>query len=1464
MPGWSRHFIIAVLFLLPCISIQAFGSCQSPVNAIEAENCQPGTPQGQWDVDVVGDPSIQGFATNISVNVGQTIFFKINTDASAYRLDIYRMGYYQGNGARLVATVDPSAHLPQTQPACLNDTTTKLLDCGNWAISASWTVPPDAVSGIYFAHVIRLDNGGDSHIVFVVRNDASHSAILFQTSDETWQAYNDYGGSSLYGTAAEFDLAERAFKVSYNRPSDTRRFEAASWVFYAEYPMVRWLEDNSYDVTYSTSVDAARSGSLITNHKLYLSVGHDEYWSSQKRASVQAARDAGVNLGFFSGNEVFWKTRWEDSIDGSNTPYRTLVCYKETLDNRVTDPADPPIWTGTWRDPRFSPPADGGRPENSLTGQLFKVNGPGGDTLNQSIQIPAADGKMRFWRNTPVANQSAGQTWILPPGTLGYEWDVEPDNGFRPAGLFHLSTASYTLTSDFLLDFGGTYGAGTATHHMTLYRASSGALVFGSGTVQWPFGLDDNHDNPLGTTINGTFPDPNMQQATVNLFADMDIQPGTLQPGLLPATKSTDTTPPATTINSISGGLQAGVATAVSGTASDSGGGVVGGVEVSIDGGATWHPANGRENWTYSVSPSTLGTITFLSRAADDSGNLSSPTSAAFPVLGHDCPCTLWNPSTVPGTVDAGDGNPLEIGVRFSTEFDGLITGIRFYKANTNIGGHSGHLWSNTGTLLASASFTNETASGWQQVNFSSPVAVRANTTYVASYFAPNGHYSADNRYFSSSSTDNPPLHAPQDGLSGANGVYLYSNHSAFPNLTFASTNYWVDVVYVPTVAMPGVPADLVVNPVSLNFSAYLGQPNPAAQTVSFYNQSTDTLSWSATSNAAWLRVSPGSGSVPGSFTASVDITGLAAGSYNGAITLTASGAVDSPFSIPVTLTVAGLLASDDFSGGTLEGWLFSPLGLASNWSVVNGALQNNGAGHTQIYTGDSSWTDYIFQTDVKLSVAQDWPGGIRGRVNTANGASYAAWMYPTEGLIKLFRTVSWNIDNGFTQLAQASVGFDTSTHKLGLGFAGSQIRVFYDGTPVINATDTGLTSGMVALDVSTQPITFDNVVVTASSGATNTLQTSPGSLTFTGNFQGANPAAQSLQLSTSGAGALAWTAISTAPSWLSISASSGLTPATLQVSVNTSGLAAGQYNGSIRLAALGAADSTQLINVTLNVVVPAPAIVLSPAQMNFSALSGQPNPPTQALSIVNGGSGSISWTATPSASWITLSVGSGSTPGSVDVGVDSTGLAVGNYSGTVTIAAAGVANSPQTLTVNMTVSTLLFSDNFNSGSAANWTISPLGNAAGWSVVNGAYTYNGGGETQSYAGDPTWTDYSFALDFKLNVASDWPGGIRGRVNPATGASYALWIYPTEGVLKLYRVGQWDIDNGFTLLAQSNTVTMDTNVHNLKLSFQGTQITGYLDGIQVLQATDATYTQGLIALDPSTQPITYDNVIVTNP
>ena len=778
--------------------------CDPPIqNAIVCENSKPGNPQSEWDVSGGGDPNIQGFATDISVDQGQTVHFKIDTTYSAYHLDIYRMGYYGGDGARKVATVPG---LAQNQDPCLDDSTTGLIDCGNWAESASWAVPADAVSGIYFAKLVR-DGGtsNGSHIFFIVRDDASHSNLLFQTSDTTWEAYNQYGGRSLYtsDTGGPGTNPDRAYKVSYNRPLTVRGGIPEDSPFNAEYPMVRWLERNGYDVSYFTGVDSARFGSEILEHKTFLSVGHDEYWSGTQRANIEAARAAGVNLAFFSGNESFWKTRWEPSTaSGSTIDWRTLVSYKETHANAKIDPGppgDPNVWTGTWRDPRFSPPADGGRPENAVTGTMFRVN-----SGTSAIDVPAADGKMRIWRNTSIASQAPGQTATLSDGTLGYEWDEAPDNATRPAGLVPLSSTTRSGVQ-VLQDFGSTYGSGTATHNLTLYRAPSGALVFGAGTIQWSWGLDGNHDRGSST------PDPRMQQATVNLLADMGAQPDTLQGDLAPATASTDTDPPSSVINSPLDGanVESGQPVTISGTATDaageSGGGQVGSVEVSTDGGTTWHPAQGRANWTYSWTPGATGSATIKTRATDDSGNLETPgAGVTVNVTTRTCPCSIWNDSfTAPEENDPG---AVEVGVKFRSDEAGFITGLRFYKTSGNTGTHVGHLWAADGTQLAEAAFSGETGSGWQQVSLGSPVAIDANTTYIASYHAPAGHYAATSGYFATGGFDSAPLHALGEGVDGSNGVYKYGPSGSFPTDTFQQSNYWVDVVFENTVGPDTTP----------------------------------------------------------------------------------------------------------------------------------------------------------------------------------------------------------------------------------------------------------------------------------------------------------------------------------------------------------------------------------------------------------------------------------------------------------------------------------------------------------------------------------------------------------------------------------------------------------------------------------------------------------------------------------
>jgi hypothetical protein len=206
-------------------------------------------------------------------------------------------------------------------------------------------------------------------------------------------------------------------------------------------------------------------------------------------------------------------------------------------------------------------------------------------------------------------------------------------------------------------------------------------------------------------------------------------------------------------------------------------------------------PASGSAfaGWSGACSGTGACTVTMSGArsvgAAFTANPVSSPSSSA-------CPCTIWASTATPAIYSDPDSSAVEIGVKFRADVNGYITGIRYYKSTQNTGTHVGHLWTSGGTLLATVTFTNETSAGWQQANLSTPVAITANTTYVVSYYTSVGRYSVTENYFGSS-IYRAPLRALSNGF-GGNGVYRYGRGGGFPNQTYRSSNYWVDVVFKP------------------------------------------------------------------------------------------------------------------------------------------------------------------------------------------------------------------------------------------------------------------------------------------------------------------------------------------------------------------------------------------------------------------------------------------------------------------------------------------------------------------------------------------------------------------------------------------------------------------------------------------------------------------------------------------
>lgn len=861
------------------------------LNPIVIENQKAGVARAIWDAPATNQ--IEGFATDISVDQGDAVSFKINVNAAIgvnvpYHIEIYRLGYYGGDGATLVTTINGLT--ATAQPAPLSDVR-GLVDAGNWSVSASWATPANAVSGVYLAKLVRSDNGMTNQIPFIVREDdarpdGTRSDIVLQTSDTTWQAYNGWGGNNgvvggnFYGGGVEHATqpddagpfgSDRAYAVSYNRPMITRdgggyASGAQDYLFGADYAAIYWLEQNGYDVSYISGVDTDRLGpAALLGHDAYISVGHDEYWSGDQRANVEAARDAGVNLLFWGGNDVYWKTRYEPSIDGSATDYRTLVTYKETWANYSLaagpedyanlDPSND--WTGTWRDTRFSEAVDtlgnntalGAIPENALTGQLFV-----GDAAvsNVGIDVPQGLSGLRLWRDTSVANVGAND---IAPGIVGYEWNTVPDDSYRPAGLILLSETVIDWP-EILVDQGNRTSPGTATHGLSLYRAPSGALVFGAGTVFWSWGLSDEHDSsPYGGDIKNTA----LQQFTVNLFADLGIQPGVsdlvlASQGLLRAAASTDSVAATVTLDNIPDEIVALAAYTITGTATDDDGnpltddGQIAMVEVSLNNGVTWHPATGRSNWSYSWTPTEEGSYQVRARAIDDSLNL--PSLAGLPsdiVTVTPAPLpdsfSLFGAGSVTAT-SINEGATLELGVRFTPTQAGVVTELHYYRSVADSGDtdtRAGHLWDAAGNLLATVSFTSlPGASGWQTVALAAPITVLAGATYTASYRTLD-HYVGTGGYFSANHSD-PYLQLTAPA--GTNGVYSYASSPVMPTGSYNATNYWVDVTYEI-----GVPAN--VAPAFTSASSFsMVENHTLAATLTALDPNSDPLTYAISGGA--------------------------------------------------------------------------------------------------------------------------------------------------------------------------------------------------------------------------------------------------------------------------------------------------------------------------------------------------------------------------------------------------------------------------------------------------------------------------------------------------------------------------------------------------------------------------------------------------------------------------------------
>ena len=532
----SFPHVLAILLLLSVAA--AFTPLQQNVahaasaNPIVLENQQPGTTSWQFDnYNKESRHEIEGYASLTSVAQGSQISFMISLSANAqYTMGIYRMGYYPHGtnpdgsqcspcGGRLMQTVGPLSGSPQ--PAC--PTTTSGADFGmiecRWSPSYTLTIPANWTTGNYIVKLTRLDDRLENYLTFVVKDVGGSADIVYSMDVTTWQAYSYWGGSgnnnvgyNLYGKfndATQAFLGDaRAYTVSFDRPYMDQGSEDGAGNFMVwDYPMVRWMESQGYNVTYVTDVDLEANPTLFNGHKVFMNTGHDEYFSDNMRANIQNFINAGGSAAFFSADDISRRMTWANSISGQ--PDRREHCDKGSLPNSTTI---------DWR--ALTPP----QPENQITGALSNGAADARPFLvyDPTSWVFAGTGLAKY--NGTVITSGPGQNAIA--GLIGYEFSTRAVNDpslapyvqYEPAGLQQVGHSFVPASDNGVNSWADT----------TVYTSPAGGTVFSASSIEWAWGVDNGFNDGF-CDCNPGFASAKSQIITANVLNRM-IAGGGLPP----------------------------------------------------------------------------------------------------------------------------------------------------------------------------------------------------------------------------------------------------------------------------------------------------------------------------------------------------------------------------------------------------------------------------------------------------------------------------------------------------------------------------------------------------------------------------------------------------------------------------------------------------------------------------------------------------------------------------------------------------------------------------------------------------------------------------------------------------------------------------------------------------------------------------------------------------------------------
>ena len=435
--GFAVHAVVA-----------AAGHKPAHTNPVALENRLSGT--NRWLDGWETNGQVEGYSSQVSTGPGGRVQFHVSLNpAGRYRIEIYRLGWYQGHGGRLYTCL-PSCTSDEpgtSEPVPAFDPNSGYLDAG-WPVTDTLNVGWSWLSGYYLA-VVRVTQGSDAgaayRIPFIVRAPAfRRAAILVQASTNTWQAYNDWGGRSLYYPDMQGVIDNH---VSFDRPYAQMPFSDASEQRF-ELPLLRFLERYGYDVSYQADSDTDAQPRSLLQHRLVIVAGHDEYWTQAQRDAFAAARGAAVNVAFMGANIGYWRIRYENNR-------RTIVEYRRRS-------RDPQGITDKFR--RLDPP----EPECQLEGVEFD-DGDGSSSLGSEHSLTVVDVADAWFAGTGFQREDR------LPHLAGGEWDHTVP-GCTPANavvLFH-------------------YLGAPSNAEVIRYDTRSGATVFAAGSLNFNFGLDDS------------------------------------------------------------------------------------------------------------------------------------------------------------------------------------------------------------------------------------------------------------------------------------------------------------------------------------------------------------------------------------------------------------------------------------------------------------------------------------------------------------------------------------------------------------------------------------------------------------------------------------------------------------------------------------------------------------------------------------------------------------------------------------------------------------------------------------------------------------------------------------------------------------------------------------------------------------------------------------------------------------